>query len=168
MVSYATFNARILKWWKRVIFHVLSLTVLNAYLCYKSVTAKPMTHRAFRKELVAGLLSSVDKENVPEMKARRVGRPSTAAEPIMRLQGQHFPMKIVPVGKRKNITRACVVCSVAERQRLESIGGKKTCREFSYQCDSCKTALCVDPIPFVPHLQGLCRCIQGCQQIKRS
>lgn len=35
MVSYATFNCRTLKWWKRVVFHVLNLAVVNAYLAYK-------------------------------------------------------------------------------------------------------------------------------------
>ena len=37
MVSYATFNSRTLKWWKRVFFHVVSLAVLNSYLVYKTV-----------------------------------------------------------------------------------------------------------------------------------
>lgn len=53
MVSDATFNARTLKWWKHVIFHVSSLAVLNAYLCYKTVTPNnPMLHCIFRKKLV--------------------------------------------------------------------------------------------------------------------
>lgn len=149
MVSYATFNARTLKWWKRVTFHVFSLAVLNAYLCYKSVTtdSTPMLHRVFRKKLVSSLVSSVDKADIPGMSPRSVGRPSTAAEPIMRLQGQHFPMKIVAAGRKKNISRACVVCSPAERELLERAGEKRKRpgRESSYQCDNCKTALCVDP-----------------------
>ncbi|XP_061188017.1 piggyBac transposable element-derived protein 4-like [Saccostrea echinata] len=148
MVSYATFNARTLKWWKRVIFHVISLATLNAYLCYKFVTPrKPMLHRVFRKQLVTELLQSVSRACVPGMCTKPVGRPSTAAEPIMRLQGQHFPIKIVGTGKKRNISRACVVCSVAERQRLEAIGEKRkrTGKESSYQCDKCLTALCVEP-----------------------
>ncbi|XP_062615415.1 piggyBac transposable element-derived protein 4-like [Saccostrea cucullata] len=148
MVSYATFNARTLKWWKRVIFHVISLATLNAYLCYKTLTPrKPMLHRVFRKQLVTELVQSVNRACVPGMSTKPVGRPSTAAEPIMRLQGQHFPMKIVGTGIKKNITRACVVCSVAERQRLESIGEKRkrAGKESSYQCDKCLSALCVDP-----------------------
>lgn len=74
MVSYATFSARTLKWWKRVIFHVVSLAVLNAYLCYKLVTVRnPMLHRVFRKKLVAELIATVNKDNVPGMKTKPVG-----------------------------------------------------------------------------------------------
>ena len=96
---------------------------------------------------MAQLVQSVDKENVPGMSRRSVGRPSSAADPIMRLQGQHFPQKIVATGKKKNITRSCVVCSVAERQLLEVVGQKRKRpgRESSYQCDKCAVALCVDP-----------------------
>lgn len=149
MVSYATFSARTLKWWKRVIFHVLSLAVLNSYILYKHVTADrvPMLHRVFRKKLVEQLIASVNPDDVPGMTNRSRGRPSTAADPLMRLQGRHFPSKIVGTGKKVNISRACVVCAPAERELLARVGEKrKRCgRESSYQCDSCKVALCVDP-----------------------
>ena len=123
MVSYATFNARTLKWWKRVTFYVLSVAVMNAYLLYKSSTSDrvPVLHRQFRQKLVRGLVSSVDKENVPGMKTK-AGRPSVRQEPLMRLQGKHFPEKIVGKGKKKNVTRACVVCEPAEKKILEQVG----------------------------------------------
>ena len=149
MVSYATFNSRTLKWWKRVFFHVLSLSVLNSYLLYKFVTSgesTTMLHRNFRKKLVQNLVQSVAVENVPGMSVRSPGRPSTATEPLQRLQGQHFPEKITGAGKKKNITRSCVVCVSAERELLERVGEKRKRpgHESSYQCDKCKTALCID------------------------
>ncbi|XP_013420996.1 piggyBac transposable element-derived protein 4-like [Lingula anatina] len=92
MVSYSTFNARTLKWWKRVTFHVISLAVLNAYLLYKTVTTgNPMLHRVFRKRLVADLINSVQGHVVP---SKSVGRPSTSDDSLFRLMGQHFPIKI--------------------------------------------------------------------------
>lgn len=45
MVSYATFNARTLKWCKRFIFRLISLATLNAYLSNKYENPrKPMLH----------------------------------------------------------------------------------------------------------------------------
>lgn len=132
-----------------MIFHVFSLTVLNAYLCYKMVTPNsPMLHRVFRKKLVTNLIESVDIENLPKSGRRSTtGRPSTAPDPIMRLQGKHFPTKLVATGKKRNITRACVCCSVAEREVLATIGEKRRRpgHESSYKCGQCDTVLCIDP-----------------------
>jgi len=157
MVSYATFQARTLKWWKRVIFHVMSLAILNAYLIYKEKTTDrvPMLHRQFRKKLVKELVSSVNSEDVPGMCGRGRGRPSTASEPIFRLQGRHFPKKLKATGKKKNVTRTCVVCGPAERDRLTRAGEKRKRygHESSYQCDSCDVALCVDPCFRLYHTQ---------------
>ena len=148
MVSYATFNARTLKWWKRVIFHVFSLAILNAYILYKSTTtdAVKMSHRQFRKNLVRQLVSSVNKEDVPGMNSP-TGRPKAPQEPIMRLMGRHFPEKIVAEGKKKNVSQSCAVCTTAERKKDQAAGvkRKRPGRESSYQCSDCKKALCVDP-----------------------
>ena len=115
MLSYSTFQEKTLKWWKRVTFHVISLTILNSYIVYKEVTADrvPMLQRLFIKKLTH-IVS--EPQDVPGMSNRTRGRPSTAAEPIQRLQGRHFPCKIVGTGKKKNITRSCVVCAPVERE----------------------------------------------------
>ena len=148
MVSYATFNARTLKWWKRVIFHVISLTVLNAYILYKTTTNDrvKLLHRQFRKKLVGELVSSVQREDVPGMNSP-TGRPRSAQDPILRLVGRHFPEKIVGTGKKKTIARSCAVCVPAERKKDEAVGvkRKRPGRESAYQCSECQKALCVDP-----------------------
>lgn len=67
MVNYAEYSGRTLKWWKRVLFHMVNLAVLNAYLLYKDHVgeANAMLHREFRKKLVRGMIESVEAENVP-------------------------------------------------------------------------------------------------------
>jgi len=59
MVSYATYSARTLKWWKRVIFHTISAAILDAYIIFKTITTNrlPMLHRQFRKKLDRDLIS---------------------------------------------------------------------------------------------------------------
>ena len=123
MVSYATFNSRTLKWWKRFIFHVMSLSVLSAYLLYKAQTndATPMLHSVLHKQLVTNLVQSVDHANVPGMSMRSPGRPSN--EPLLRLQGGQGTSSCRE--EKKNITRSCVVCVPVERELLASVGQKE-------------------------------------------
>ena len=102
MVSYTTFDCRTLKWWKRVIFHVINLAVLNAYLMYKEkVGAKnAVLSRVFRRELVKQIILSVDPRELPAWAEKKpVGRPSANTNPdtVIRLQGKihgHMPVKI--------------------------------------------------------------------------
>ena len=60
VVSASKLQIKILKWWKKVFFHILTLTVANAYVLYKenSQDQPPLTHRHFRRKLVHELLHS--------------------------------------------------------------------------------------------------------------
>ena len=47
------------KWWERGVFHMLDVTLVNAYiLYYKSATGKPMTHLDFRISVARGLVTA--------------------------------------------------------------------------------------------------------------
>ena len=74
------------------------------------------------------------------------GRPRRSAEGLTHLQaGSHFPEKIQGTGKKRNITRSCVVCFPAEKRILARTGEKRKRpgRESSFQCNVCKVALCI-------------------------
>ena len=91
MVAYSCFRQRTMKWWKKVFFHLFSLTVLNAYILYKERTQSPVLHRTFSRELVKKLITSSGIS--PSLTPR--GRPRRSAEGLTRLQpGYHFPEKI--------------------------------------------------------------------------
>ena len=47
---------RSLKWWKRVMFHLLDLSLVNANILYNSVSTKPLTHMEFRLAVATSLL----------------------------------------------------------------------------------------------------------------
>ena len=59
-VSASKLQIKTLKWWTKVFFHILTLTVANAYVLYKENTQDqpPLTHRHFRRKLVHELLHS--------------------------------------------------------------------------------------------------------------
>ena len=142
MVAYSCFRRRTIKWWKKVFFHLFSLAILNAYILYKETTRSPVLHRAFRRELVKELIRSSGIS--PSLTPR--GRPRRSAEGLTRLvPGNHFPEKIQGTGKKINITRSCAVCFPGETRILARTGEKRKRpgKESSYQCSTCKVALCI-------------------------
>ena len=145
MVSYSTFHGRTLKWWKHVIFHMISLTTLNAHMIYKELAGnRALLARQFRKKLVKAMILSVDPANVPAFKGKEGGRPvQKTNDTIVRMQGQHFPRRIAGPGK-KTPSRACVVCVPAERKKFqhENPGHK---RKSHHTSATLVRRLCVDP-----------------------
>ena len=123
LVQYYGYNNFSKKWWKRVFFHMLDVTLVNAYiLYYKSITGKSISHLNFRIAVAEGLLAQTD-TTFP-------ATPSVAADTPARLLGHnHFPE---PSGGRHD----CKVCSNRKS------GKRKT---TTYRCSSCKVPLCIHP-----------------------
>ena len=140
MVAYSCFRRRTMKWWKKVFFHLFSLTILNAYIPYNERTQSPVLHRNFCRELVKELITSSGIS--PSLTPR--GRPRRLAVGLTRLPaGYHFPEKIQDTRKRTNITRSCAVCFPGQKNILASTGEKRKRpgKESSFQCTVCKMAL---------------------------
>ena len=111
------------KWWKRVIFHMLDVTLVNAYiLYYTSATGKPMSHLDFRISVARGLVTAGDSE-IPDSASTIVGALCDC-----------WGVTISP--NQLEVMPDCIVCS--NRQ-----GGNR--KRTSYGCSSCKVALCVHP-----------------------
>lgn len=134
MIQYESFRRRTLKWWKKVIFHVVGLVCLNAYLVYKLHTGKKLEQRESQRQLVSELVTAAG-----ILPRKKVGRPcKQQQENLLRMTGRHFPSKVQQKGKKKNPARKCVVCNVprkGSRKRVES----------TYECMQCNVDLCVVP-----------------------
>ena len=93
MVAYSCFRRRTMKCWKKVFFHLFSLSILNSYFLYKERTRSPVLQRVFRRELVKGLVCS---SGISPSTSR--GRPRRSVECLTRLQaGSHFPESMIRV-----------------------------------------------------------------------
>eukprot|EP00731_Ephydatia_muelleri_P003573 Em0001g3573a len=56
LVMYYGYAHRQTKWWKRVLFHLVDLSLVNASILYNSVNEKKLTQMEFRIEVAKGLL----------------------------------------------------------------------------------------------------------------
>jgi len=87
MASSYSMNRRTFKWSTKLFFHCLDLTVLNSWILLSSCGAK-YTHRDFRLLLVRNLIEEAGKSrDCPT--PRLVGRPSSGAKNILRLESRH-------------------------------------------------------------------------------
>ena len=137
LLQYSAYDRRSLKWWKKVAFRLLNLSMTNTYNYWRKVrNCKEITHTKFRITVIKKLISST----VPSQQGQSV--PSVTE--FARLTGRHFP-ELIPFNGKQVVCR-CQVCNPAERQIDKSAGKlprKRLCRESSYQCDICKISLCI-------------------------
>ena len=87
MLSYYGFSHRTIKWWRRAFFHLLDLSIVNAYILYKQQVNARCSHEQFRVELAKQLLFKSGQQ------AHALTLPSSLS-PISRLTGHHFIEKI--------------------------------------------------------------------------
>jgi hypothetical protein len=115
------------KWTKKLFFHLLDLTILNAYILSKSC-GSTMTHLKFREQLVQDLIVLSWEENIGACGTPR-GRPSSSENQLVCLeikQSTHWPDK----GKE----RRCCVCQL-----------NKKIKKLVYYCKKCDCGLCIVP-----------------------
>jgi hypothetical protein len=88
MVNSYGIARRTWKWTKKLFFHFLDMTILNAYLLYKSCGGK-MTHKKFREILVRVLIAQTHEANITVSGISR-GRPSSSGGQLSRLDVKHL------------------------------------------------------------------------------
>lgn len=130
-MSYGAFDHKSVKWWRKVMFHVVLMCIANCNILYNKINRKKLTMTQFMKLLSAELV--VQELDIP---------PSTSGRQLSRLQaGKHFLEKIpVPEGKNR-LQKRCKVCSVVGKKQ----SGRATRKDTSYQCSECKIAMCKEP-----------------------
>lgn len=122
MVMYYGYAHRSVKWWKRVFFHLLDVSIVNAHIMYNEVSSKKMTQLDFRIAVAKGLT---------EGQERSFRRRSTQSSEHLRLTERAFP-ELMPGDARPD----CRVCS-------DRATGHR--HQTSYRCKLCKTPLCLFP-----------------------
>ena len=133
LCNYFLLRKRGKRYFKKLFFHLLELTIWNAFiLCNKTSHKKKSLD--FRLDLIEESIAKYKKTSIKSKE-----RPSSEDTPL-RLSARHFPDIMPATEKKKNASRLCVICS---RRKNES--GKKIWKKSRYFCKECDFRLCVVP-----------------------
>ncbi|XP_046400817.1 piggyBac transposable element-derived protein 4-like [Ischnura elegans] len=124
------------KWYKKIFFHMVDISVLNAHCLYKAVTKKKIPFEKFQLSLIREILETYHRQS------RSVSGRRSQHDLPARLTDRHFPSSTCNPATLKAHSRRCVVCSKSGRRR-----------ESRYMCDICNVGLCVTPCFQIFHTQ---------------
>jgi hypothetical protein len=149
MSKYYTVTRKCSKWWRKVYFHMLNLSITNSYLLHRKYSAVKLSHHDFRKSLALSLVTRGKTEKAVFDQApangEAVPQPGPGgdhAAPVIgvasthdRLTGRHFP-ELLPLNERGDhrLRRRCKVCY---------FNGKRT--DTNLYCPDCDVPLCAAP-----------------------
>ena len=108
MLSYYE-TLKSVKWYRKLILHLINMVVLNAFILNKKYGTVKMSHTSYREYLANYLITtSLDKANCLKKKP-----PTPIDNTETRLSGKHFIKKFdcLPNSKRKAPARRCKVCN---------------------------------------------------------
>lgn len=119
--TYYEIDRKSNKWWKRVFYRLLLMTVSNAWILYKGCQGKTISLINFLIPLAEELIATATNK-IGERKLKRGPPPKK-----LKLTASHLPIN-------KGTRRRCTYCS--QKKKLQA-------RTY-YVCTSCDIPLCID------------------------
>nr|CAH7723798.1 unnamed protein product [Callosobruchus chinensis] len=129
---YSLDRTHLKKYYKKIFFHLLNITILNTYILYKQSGGKK-TRLNFTIELAEELIKKYAQPL--DQQSRR-----SKAHNVSRFIDRHFPSIIPPTPNKEKPTKRCHICYE-----------KKVRKESRYWCSECRTGLCPAPCFGVYH-----------------
>ncbi|KAL4125857.1 hypothetical protein QTP88_010097 [Uroleucon formosanum] len=127
---------RTIKWYKKLFFHLIDLSLLNAYSAYKTCTGLKISLADFQFQLIREIFTKYATQN------KNLCRHSITCLPE-RLQERHFPSMVPPASKKSIPQRRCTVCQNKFNKR----------KDTTYKCIKCDVGLCPVPCFEIYHTQ---------------
>ena len=128
---YYSFIRKSRKWWRKLFFWLIEVTVVNSYILYRFHPHANLTHLQYRRQVIESLAVRFLNTMPPRPRPGRPRkRPLTEGEgDLLRLNGKsHFPEKL-PQSKE------CTVCSDrSQNKRHRSLYYYKTCPSHPPLC----------------------------------
>lgn len=120
-----------IKWYKKIFFHLIDLSVLNAHSLYKTTTGNYSTPLAdFQLELIKEILQKYSRIQTSTLKQVRRSK-----ELPPRIKAPHYPSECPPTPSGIRGRKRCVVCTAKCKNQTSY-----------YQCKECDSVgLCVAP-----------------------
>ena len=132
------------RWYMKLFYHMIDLSVLNAYYLYRMKTGKKLPLLDFSKAVIRQM---VNKFHVgPTTAAAAAGQAGRHC--VLRLTGRHFHVPLQATEKVEKPCRRCHVCANTTKR-------PKKVQLTPYKCKQCDIALCVYPCNEEYHTQQL-------------
>ncbi|GBP72432.1 PiggyBac transposable element-derived protein 4 [Eumeta japonica] len=133
-VSYYTVHRKSMKWWKKMFFHLLARSMVNAYIIYNKLNTNSCRTRFshFLTRIVEVIAEDGANE---EQQGLSSGQHVSGTS---RLTGRHFLHKVPPSERKQVLTRARKVCAEIIKKETSETGRKET----TYYCPDCNVPLC--------------------------
>ena len=124
------------KWYRKLFFHMVDVTILNAYNFYLVKTGKKPGLKKFCLSVIRQLISKYGQIQRQRPGGRRYSEEIPA--PARILNNHHYIEFIPPTEKKKNPQRACHVCAHSTRK-------PKKRKDTRFMCSECNVSLCINP-----------------------
>lgn len=134
-INFSEYLRKTIKWYKKLFFHFLDLSVYNAYVLYKVRNPGNIQLLDFKMQVIRAIF-----ETYGSQRPIQTGRPPN--DPPLRLTARHFASIIPQTKLTTNPQRKCVVCN-------EGNVNKGT----RYECKDCDVGLCLHDCFKIYHTQ---------------
>jgi hypothetical protein len=122
--SFSECLRKIVKWYKKLFFHLFDITVQNSYAMFKMNNEQNLELSEFRLQLARELIEEYGSKRLQSRE-----RPSTDCP--LRLTARHF-IAFIP---GNNVQKRCLVCShTVKREKKRS--------DTRFYCQDCDVPLC--------------------------
>ena len=134
------------KWYRKLILHLINMVVLNAFILNKKYGTVKMSHSSYREYLANYLITT----SLEKATCIRKKPPTPIDNTEVRLNGKHFIKKFdcLPNSKRKAPAQRCKVCNFTPEQ-LVHYGYEQLKLPVKYSCFGCticaNVTLCLTP-----------------------
>ncbi|CAH1972326.1 unnamed protein product [Acanthoscelides obtectus] len=137
MLSSVDCTRKCLKWYKKLFFHSIDITLLNAHAMFSTRHTKKTSFANFHLAVIAQL---IERYGIVKSIHCDLGN--------ARLQNRHFPVSVPrKPGSTKVGSRRCWVCSHTKQKQAKR-------KESSYMCPECDVGLCVVPCFKIYHTEA--------------
>ena len=118
LVSSYSFLHKSVKWWRKVFFWLLEVSVVNSYAIYKedctTNSIAPKSHLAYRRILVTELTNSVCENSTA--RARTLFRTRVMPTPHWLQQTPHFKNKLINPSLEPHVCTTCQLWLLVQRK----------------------------------------------------
>ena len=134
LTTYYSFVRKTRKWWRKIFFYLLEVSVVNSYLLYKQTVSHPRNHLGYRRAILEQA-ATLSIQQAPPRMGPGAPRRALSCDVPQRLDSKpHF------LGKSPR-ARDCVICSNRESQsgsRHRTVYYCNTCTNQPFLCpDTC-------------------------------